>query len=117
MTALPSGTPSTRSSRSEAAILTATRELLSKGGVRELTIEGVAARAGVAKTTIYRRWRSKDELALAVLIDMVQSVVGVPDLADTRAELTALVKGAVTVLRDTLMGSVMQGLVSELATD
>ncbi len=50
-------------------------------------MEGVAARAGVAKTTIYRRWRGKDELALAVLIDMVEQVVSTPDLGDTRAEL------------------------------
>jgi len=106
-----------RSQRTEAAILAATRELLAKGGVRELTVEGVAARSGVAKTTIYRRWRSKDELALAVLIDMVQTVVAVPSMADTRSELVALVQGAVRVLGKTLMGSVMQGLVSELATD
>jgi AcrR family transcriptional regulator len=106
-----------RSARTHAAILDATRELLAKGGVRELTVEGVAARSGVAKTTIYRRWRSKDELALAVLIDMVQSVVAVPELEDTRAELVALVKGAVRVLAKTLMGTVMQGLVSELSTD
>ncbi len=116
----PGGHPArrpTRSQRTEAAILSATRELLAKGGVRELTVEGVAARSGVAKTTIYRRWRSKDELALAVLIDMVQTVVAVPALADTRSELVALVQGAVRVLGKTLMGSVMQGLVSELATD
>ncbi len=106
-----------RSARAHTAILDATRELLAKGGVRELTVEGVAARAGVAKTTIYRRWRSKDELALAVLIDMVQSVVAVPELGDTRAELTTLVKRAVRVLGKTLMGTVMQGLVPELSTD
>jgi len=107
----------TRSERTEAAILAATRELLAKGGVRELTVEGVAACSGVAKSTIYRRWRSKDELALAVVIDMVQTVVAVPSLADTRSELIALVQGAVRVLGKTLMGSVMQGLVPELATD
>ena len=109
--------PATRSERSEAAILAATRELLAEGGVRELTVEGVAARSGVAKTTIYRRWRSKDELALAVLMDMVQTVATVRERDDTRAELIALVQGAVRVLGKTLMGSVMQGLVSELATD
>jgi AcrR family transcriptional regulator len=106
-----------RSARTHAAILDATRELLAKGGVRELTVEGVAVRSGVAKTTIYRRWRSKDELALAVLIDMVQTVVAVPKLEDTRAELLVLVKGAVRVLSKTLMGTVMRGLVSELASD
>ncbi|HEX4015578.1 MAG TPA: TetR/AcrR family transcriptional regulator [Frankiaceae bacterium] len=113
---MTSAAPS-RSQRAEAAILSATRELLARGGVRELTVEGVAARSGVAKTTIYRRWRSKDELALAVVIDMVQTVVAVPELADTRSELIAFVGGAVRVLGKTLMGPVMQGLVPELATD
>jgi len=101
----------------EQTILDATRELLADGGVRELTIERVAARAGVAKTTIYRRWRGKHELALAVLIDMVETVVATPDLGDTRAELVAFVDAAVSILGSTLMGRVMQGLVSDLATD
>jgi AcrR family transcriptional regulator len=97
-------------------ILDATRELLAEHGVQGLTVEGVAARAGVAKTTIYRRYRSKHDLALAVLLRMVQEVVAVPDLGDTRAELVAFVNGAVHILGDTLMGRVMQGLVSDLAT-
>jgi AcrR family transcriptional regulator len=99
------------------AILAATRELLVERGVGGLTVEGVAARAGVAKTTIYRRYRSKHELALAVLVDMVQQVVAVPELGSTRAELVAFVDGAVKVLGSTLMGRVMQGLVSDLASD
>lgn len=101
----------------EKAILDATRELLAEGGVRELTVEQVASRAGVAKTTIYRRWRGKHELALAVLIDMVENVVATPDLGDTRKELIAFVNAAVKILGSTLMGRVMQGLVSDLATD
>ena len=64
-------------SKTDAAILEATRELLIEQGVQGLTVEGVAARAGVAKTTIYRRYRSKHELALAVLFDMVQQAVAV----------------------------------------
>jgi AcrR family transcriptional regulator len=106
-----------RSTHAELAILQATRELLVEAGVQGLTIEGVAARAGVAKTTIYRRWRDKDELALAVVLDMVERVVELPELGDTRAELLAFVGAAVEVLGGTLMGRVMQGLVSDLATD
>src|SRR5436309_4381619 len=109
--------PVGRSARSEQAILDATRELLAEGGVRELTVERVAARSGVAKTTIYRRWRGKDELALAVLIDMVETVVATPDLGDTRAELVAFVDAAVRILGSTLMGRVMQGLISDLAAN
>jgi len=106
-----------RSTEAELAILQATRELLVEGGVQGLTIEKVAARTGVAKTTIYRRWRDKDELALAVVLDMVEQVVLLPVLGDTRAELLAFVEAAVDVLGSTLMGRVMQGLVSDLATD
>jgi AcrR family transcriptional regulator len=106
-----------KGSRTTAAILEATRALLAEGGVQRLTVEGVAARSGVAKTTIYRRWRSKDELALAVLIDMVEQIASIPDLRDTRAEFVAFVDGAVRVLGSTLMGRVMQGLVSDLAAD
>jgi AcrR family transcriptional regulator len=105
------------SSMTREAMLDATRELLAEGGVHGLTVEGVAARAGVAKTTVYRRWRSKDELALAVLIDMVEQMAAVPDLDDTRAELIAFVDRSVKILRTTLMGRVMQGLVSELAAN
>jgi AcrR family transcriptional regulator len=106
-----------RSAETEQAILQVTRELLVECGVQGLTIEKVAARAGVAKTTIYRRWRDKDELALAVVLDMVEQVVKLPELGDTRAELLAFVNAAVKVLGSTLMGRVMQGLVSDLATD
>jgi AcrR family transcriptional regulator len=65
--------PNGRADRSKQAILDATRELMNAhGGVRTLTVEAVAARSGVAKTTIYRRWRDKWELALdAVMIDML----------------------------------------------
>jgi AcrR family transcriptional regulator len=114
--------PSTRAGRPRQAatdrkILDATRELLVEGGVRALAVERVAARSGVAKTTIYRRYRSKNELALAVLIDMVRTVAAVPDLGDTRAELTRFVRATLKVLAESLMGRIMQGLVSELAVD
>jgi len=116
-TASPGGRPASRNARTEKAILDAARELLAENGVRALTVEGVASRSGVAKTTIYRRWRGKDELALAVLIDMVEKVVATPDLGNTRAELVSFVDAAVKILGSTLMGRVMQGLISDLAAN
>jgi AcrR family transcriptional regulator len=106
-----------RKARTDAAILAAARELLAEGGVQQLTVERVAARSGIAKTTIYRRWRDKHELALAVLIDMVETVVATPNLDDTRQELVAFVDASVKILGSTLMGRVMQGLVSDLAAN
>src|SRR3954453_19791233 len=105
-----------RAAATEQAILQATRELLVEGGGQHLTIEGVAARAGVAKTTIYRRYRDKDDLALSVVLDMVEQVM-LPELGDTRAELVQFVSAAVDQLGSTLMGRVKQGLVSDLAVD
>jgi AcrR family transcriptional regulator len=106
-----------RSDHTETKILDAARELLADIGVQQLTIEAVAARSGVAKTTIYRRWRSKEDLALAVLLSMTEQVVEVPELEDARSELIAFVSRAVDILSSTLMGRVVGGLVSDLATD
>jgi AcrR family transcriptional regulator len=111
--------PDRRSERSKQAILDATRELLAEeGGVRALTIEAVAARSGVAKTTIYRRWRDKWELALdAAMIDMLTTFDDPVDVGDTRKELITFVNSAVRTLGSKPYGPAMQGLVSEVATD
>ncbi|HEX6712315.1 MAG TPA: helix-turn-helix domain-containing protein, partial [Thermoleophilaceae bacterium] len=103
-----------RRARSDQAILEATRTLLDEHGVRRLTIEGVAERSGVAKTTIYRRYRDRDELALAVLIEDTENFRSPPNLGDTRKELLAFVKEATEVI---LRGSVIQGIASEVATN
>jgi AcrR family transcriptional regulator len=112
-------TPDRRTERSNQAILDATRELLAKeGGVRGLTIEAVAARAGVAKTTIYRRWRDKWELALdAAMIDLLPSFEDPVDIGDTRKELIVFVDSALRTMTTRPYNSALQGLASEVATD
>jgi AcrR family transcriptional regulator len=109
-----SPTPNRRSERSKQAILDATRELLAdEGGVR-----AVAARSGVAKTTIYRRWRDKWELALdAAMIDVLPTFDDPIDVGDTRKELITFVTSALRTLGSKPYGPAMQGLVSEVATD
>ena len=69
----PRGRP--RSSAADAAILDATRALLAEGGWAGLTVEGVAARAGVAKTTVYRRFASRTELAVAAVAQLVDAAM------------------------------------------
>ena len=105
-----------RDPRVQRAILDAARELLAERGVGGLTVEAVAARAGVGKPTVYRRYRSSTELALAVLIEMVKETPPA-DLGDTRKELLAFVTGAINVIHSTLMGPIVQGLVPELAAN
>lgn len=105
------------SADAEGKILEATRELLAESGVHGLTIEAVAERTGCAKTTIYRRYRSKEDLALAVIVGMIEQMALIRDLGDTRAELVAFVCRSAKILGTTMMGKVMQGIVSELGAD
>jgi AcrR family transcriptional regulator len=110
--------PDKRAERSRQAILDATRALLTEdGGVRALTVEAVAARSGVAKTTIYRRWRDKWELALdAVMIDMLPRFDDPVDVGNTRKELITFIDSVVKTFGSPPYGPAMQGLVSEIAT-
>jgi AcrR family transcriptional regulator len=78
-------------------------------------VEGVAARSGVGKASIYRRYAGKEELALALLLDWLEGVRAPADLGDTRKELMRFSNEAVRLLGSTLTGDVVRGLVSELA--
>jgi len=111
--------PHPRAERSKQAILDATRELLGEeGDVRSLTVEAVAARSGAAKTTIYRRWRDKWELALdAVMIDMLPGFADPVDVGDTRKELITFINSVTKLFSTRPYAPAMQGLVSQIATE
>jgi AcrR family transcriptional regulator len=119
LTTAPRRERNRRAERSRQAILDATLQLLAEDGdVGSLTVEAVAARSGVAKTTIYRRWRDKWELALdAVMIDTLPRFDEPVDVGDTRKELLTFVNSAVKMLAATPYGPAMKGLVSQIATD
>jgi AcrR family transcriptional regulator len=73
----PRGRP--RSVAARRAILKAAHELLAEGGLSSVTIEGIAARAGVGKPTIYRSWPNAHAVAMAALMEGDQA--GGPDEA------------------------------------
>jgi AcrR family transcriptional regulator len=99
------------------AILKATRELLARGGVHGLTVEGVAERSGIAKTTIYRRWRSKEDLALAALLEVIREEPLVVHTGNTRAALSAYLGQLIKNVNSRLYGRILRGLISEMAID
>jgi AcrR family transcriptional regulator len=80
-----------RSAQAHKAIINATLELFAEEGYQGLSIEEVAARAGVGKTTIYRRWPSKEELVMEA-IRHVQVDVPVIDTGNFRNDLVALLQ-------------------------
>jgi AcrR family transcriptional regulator len=109
----PRGRP--RSDRIHRAILDATRDLLVENGFTRLRLEAVAARAGVGKATIYRRWPSKEALALDLLLELAAPHLSVEDTGDTRDELRAVVLNAIRGLTETSFGPVMRALISQIA--
>ena len=104
-----------RSDQAHRAILDATRELIIEGGFHQLRLEHVAARAGVGKATIYRHWRSKEALALDVLLELAAPYLAVEETGDTRDELTSAVRNAIRALTDTAFGPVIRALLSQIA--
>jgi AcrR family transcriptional regulator len=113
-----SGPGRPRKSSTGHAILKATREILGRSGVHGLTVEGVAARSGVAKTTIYRRWRSKEDLALAALLEVIQQEPpALPHVGGTRTALSAYLGRLIDNLNSKLYGRIIRGLISDLGVD
>ena len=82
-----------RSAASHQAMLQATLELLAEVGFEAMSIEAIATRAGVGKTTIYRRYSSKDEL-VADAIENVREAVLIPDTGSLWGDMDALIENA-----------------------
>lgn len=80
-------------------ILTATLELVAEHGIAGLTMDLVAARAGVGKATIYRRWSTKEALMLDAWMSCVRPPV-VPDTGSLRGDLDAILREADQPLAD-----------------
>jgi AcrR family transcriptional regulator len=106
-----------RSERSHEAILAATQGLLVERGYRELTIEGIAARAGVGKQTIYRWWPSKAALVLEAYLSGQEAVPQPPTGRSTREDVRALLGWLIAVLAQPTGGRVIAGLVGDLQHD
>jgi AcrR family transcriptional regulator len=114
-TAAPRGRP--RSPEADRAILVATVELLAERGLGAMSIEEIAARAGVGKATIYRRWPSKGLLALDAFVASFAAQQPLPDTGTLRGDLTAALRAWVRAVTVTPMGSVLAGLIGEAQND
>ncbi|MFD5870035.1 TetR/AcrR family transcriptional regulator [Streptomyces sp. NPDC060322] len=109
-----SGRP--RSAEADAAILEATRASLVDLGWSKLTMGDVATRAGVAKTTLYRRWAGKNELvvdAVAVLFDELE----LPDLGSLAADVEAVVLQFAALLERPETKTALMAVVAESTRD
>jgi AcrR family transcriptional regulator len=107
-----------RDSDVDRRVLDAAWDLLHTVGYAGLTVDDVAERAGVAKTTLYRRWPTKDHLAVAVAARILGDVP-IPGTGDLRADLTEFITALAASLNRVRTagqpaGSASAGLLAEL---
>lgn len=77
----------------ERALMETTLALLREQGFARMTVEAVAERSGIAKTTIYRRYRDKGDLVTAAIESFARELGEPPDRGDTRREAVELIRG------------------------
>jgi AcrR family transcriptional regulator len=97
------------------AIRDAVLEELAAHGYGRMSIEGVARRAGVGKTTIYRRWGSKLPMVIDVISAVAVQGVAPPDTGSLRGDLRAMLAVASMALRHPLALQIVPDLLAEAA--
>ncbi|WP_199552814.1 TetR/AcrR family transcriptional regulator [Streptomyces sp. N35] len=112
-----------RSERSRRAIYDAALSLVTEVGYAKVTIEGIAARAGVGKQTIYRWWSSKAEVLLEAFIDLGEQAAeaagggeafaSLPDTGDVAADLKGVLRATVDELLDQKYDAPYRALAAE----
>lgn len=107
--AQPAPNSTRRSEKSRRAIYDAALALVGEVGYPRTTIEGIAARAGVGKQTIYRWWSSKADVLLEAFLDLSEQAsrdagpeyeFAIPDTGDLAADLKAVLRLTVDQLQD-----------------
>lgn len=116
-----SPTHARRRESSRVAILDATRDLLGEVPYAKLTIESIAARAGVGKQTIYRWWESKGAVVLDVLLAASENDEGtgieLPDSGDLAADLRVVLRATTAEFADPSFSAPIRALMIEIIAD
>jgi AcrR family transcriptional regulator len=95
-----------RDEHAEQSIIDATIAILDEAGFAGLSIEAVAARAGVSRPTVYRRWPTKLDLAVDAVLRMAPPL-DVTETADPQADLCHLVSGLAAEMTSSPLGRVI----------
>jgi AcrR family transcriptional regulator len=104
-----------RSTEADRAILDAAIEQFVELGYDAITMEGVAARAGVGKATIYRRYPTKLDLVMAAAAQLGERKGPVPDTGSLRADLVQLARGYRRMLTGTDTGRAIPAMIAAKA--
>jgi AcrR family transcriptional regulator len=102
--------------RSKQAVLSAARELIAEKGVSAMSIDGIAERSGVAKTTIYRHWAGKPQIVLDV-IAAIQGPISLPDTGSLQGDLDVVARGLARALSQSEWSSILPSLIEAAERD
>ena len=105
--------PGGRSTRIRAAVLEAAVHELGEFGWRSLSVERIAARSGVHKTTIYRRWGSADRVVLDALLERGTEGFPIPDTGDLGEDLACLGRSVAVGITDPIGRALAAAIISE----
>ncbi|MEV6768271.1 TetR/AcrR family transcriptional regulator [Nocardia sp. NPDC051030] len=108
--------PQLRNPRSHRAILDAAYELSVRSGYAKLTVDTIAAAAGVGKQTIYRWWPSKAAVALDAVNERMNPATDFPDTGDIVADLQTQIASLTKALTGDI-GAIYRGVIAEAQTD
>ena len=98
-TAVPKRRPGGRSTQVQAAVFNATMELLLMESYEAITIAEIASRSGIHETSIYRRWKTKEALIMAVLLECAEELFPIPDTGSVRSDLLQWLHSVSTFLQ------------------
>ncbi|MFI6766988.1 TetR/AcrR family transcriptional regulator [Streptomyces sp. NPDC050355] len=110
----PAGAAVLREDKTE-AIRAAVFEELAAVGFARMSIEGIARRAGVGKTAVYRRWRSKLHLVLDVVSAVAAAGLPAPDTGSLRGDVRMLLEVAARALKHPMASQIIPDLLAEAA--
>ena len=105
--------PGGRSARIRAKVLDAALGELGTSGWRALSVDRIAERSGVHKTTIYRRWGSASGVALEALLEVGSDEIPIPDTGDLSGDLLALGRSISAAISDPIGRAVATAFVAE----
>ncbi|MFE3453259.1 TetR/AcrR family transcriptional regulator [Nonomuraea sp. NPDC059194] len=105
-----------RDSRVDASILAATRQVLAETGYVRLTVDAVAARAGVGKAAIYRRYATKQEMVFAATVHSM-TLETPADAGSFSADLAALIDDILATLGNPVALVTVPGLLADVTAD
>ncbi|WP_165984298.1 TetR/AcrR family transcriptional regulator [Streptomyces sp. YIM 98790] len=114
MSRSPAGRGRPRDQRSGAAIIEAAAELVVESGYAAMSIGAVAARAGVGKDTIYRRWSGKPELVYEAVFTTADTA-DLPDTGTLEGDLAAVVQSLVEEFSTPAAAAALPGLLADFA--